>query len=89
MSKTTAKTEKKINVKTRYAIHCPSNRGGEFEFLTHNQSNWSSSLQKVREELEESIEERMLSYDPPLSRKEAVEELGIPRIYQLTVREVK
>lgn len=75
--------------KTRYVIHCPSNRKGEFEFLTHNQSNWSTSLPKVKEELNDLIEDYMHNYDPPLSKKEALEELGNPVIYQLTVKEVK
>jgi len=75
--------------KTRYVIHCPSNREGEFEFLSHNQSNWSSSLKKVKEELEGLIDDYMHDYDPPLSKQEALDELGNPVIYKLTVEKVK
>lgn len=76
-------------IKTRYAIHFSSNREGDFEFLTHNQSNWSSNLKKVKEELEGLIDDYMHDYDPPLSRKDALWELGQPVIFKLTVEEVK
>lgn len=72
----------------RYALWFPENRSGEFEFLCHNQSNWSTSLKKVKEAAEEAIQEHMSNYDFPLTREEAMEEIGKPVIYKLTVERV-
>ena len=74
--------------KIRYVIHFSSHREGDFEFLSHNQSKWSTSLFKVRKEVKELIEDYRHNFEPPLSKKQALEELGKPAIYQLSVEEV-
>jgi hypothetical protein len=75
--------------KVRYAIHFSSNRQGELEFLCHNQRHWSTSLKKVRKEVEDSIYEHMHSCEPPLTREKALDEMGKATILKLTIEEVK
>ena len=74
----------------RYAIWFPQNRPGELEFLCHNQRHWSRSLENVKKEVENLIEGMMEDFDCPMTREEAIEELGgEPVIYKLDIRRVK
>jgi hypothetical protein len=87
----------------KYVLWLPQNRPGEFEFLCHTQMNWTTSLKKIKKELEEQIESTRLSSvhlvdespeypdgEKPLTREEAIEEMGgMPKIFKLTIEEIK
>lgn len=65
-------------MKKRYVLWFSGNRPGEFEFLSHNQMHWTTSLKKIREEKESAIKEA----DDP-------EDMGTPKIFELLVKEVE
>lgn len=77
-----------MTTKTVYAIYLPSNRKGELKFLTHNQAYWSDSLKKTHMEFKRVVTDHMNNYDPPLTREEALEELGTPILYKLSVEKI-
>lgn len=70
----------------RYVIWLPANRKGEFEFLTSTQSNWTSSINTARREAKEIIQSYQENFDPPLTEEEAIDEIGKPVIYELTIK---
>ena len=77
-----------MTTETVYAIYLPINRPGEFKFLTHTQAFWSSDLSKVKKEFKGVIPNHMSSYDPPLTRKEALQDLGTPVLYKLIIEKI-
>lgn len=73
----------------RYVVWFPANREGEFEFLCSTQCHWTKDKTEALREAKEGIEEHQLSCDPPLSKKEALEELGgQPVVYELTLKRI-
>ena len=74
----------------RYVVWCPGNREGEFEFLCATQKNWTTKKKEALDEAEDRVRETMLMCNPPMTRTEAVEELGGPPVvYKLTIERVK
>jgi hypothetical protein len=74
-------TKKKIV----YAYSNGQSREGELEFLYCNQKCWCSSEKRVRQEIEEQVEEYQTSADPNYTYEEAMEDLGPFTVMRLTV----
>lgn len=78
-----------MTTKIKYALWLRNSREGDFEFLCSNQQYVSANLEEVRQALKDAIEEHQDSYEPRLSKKEALDDLGKPIIFKLTMEEVK
>ena len=73
----------------KWVLHARADREGEFMFCCSTQNNWCESLEQAREERKDQIRERQDCYEPRLSRKEALEELGGDiDIYEITLKKV-
>jgi len=74
----------------RYVVWNPNSRRGDFEFLSSTQNHWTPSLQGAIKEAQDAVVEMQNNFEPPMSTKEALAELGgKPVVYELLITKVK
>lgn len=73
----------------KYVVWNPGSRPGDFNFLCATQEHWTDSVVDAIQAARDEVAEVCAKYDPPMSRRVALEELGgRPVVYEITLRRV-